>query len=106
MPSKLVIQNEKLTRYLLMYQHKDDKSKFLADYGYTLENWEILKQDILEVVTNTEIDEVSQTAWGKRFKVKNRWTAINGRLIEVITIWQQDEESDLAKFITLYPDKS
>lgn len=61
MPSKLAIQNEKLTRYLLVYQSKDDKSRFLADYGYTLANWEILKQDILKAVTNTEIDEVSQT---------------------------------------------
>ncbi|WP_374191971.1 DUF6883 domain-containing protein [Chroococcus sp. FPU101] len=65
----------------------------------------MLKQDILEAVTNTEIDEASQTSWGIRFKVKCQWITINGKSIEVITIWQQDDESDVARFITLYPNK-
>ncbi len=42
MSSNLVIENAKLTRYLLVYQPKDDKSKYLAQYGYTLENWQVL----------------------------------------------------------------
>ncbi|WP_107669962.1 DUF6883 domain-containing protein [Cyanothece sp. BG0011] len=103
--SNLVIENAKLTRYLLIYQRKDDKSKYLGQYGYTLDNWQVLKQDIIKAVQGQEIDEITQTDWGQRFKVKSQWISLNGKLIKVITIWQQSEGEDTIKLITLYPDK-
>ncbi|MCU0542709.1 MAG: hypothetical protein MUE44_11010 [Oscillatoriaceae cyanobacterium Prado104] len=105
-PSNLVIQDQKITNYLLVYQPKDDKSEYLALAGYSQENWQILKNDIMEAVGVAEVAEVTPTDWGTRFKVKSQWYGPNGRLVKVITIWQQDEESDTVKFITLYPDKS
>jgi hypothetical protein len=106
LPSRLVIQNEKLTKYLLVYQAKDDKSQYLAEYGYTLQNWQILKQDILKAVEQVEVDEVTSTDWGIRYKIKTHWDSINRKQLKVITVWQQDEGSDTPKFITLYPNKS
>jgi hypothetical protein len=106
MPSGLVIQDQKITNYLLVYQPKDDKSEYLALAGYTLENWELLKRDILDAVEGAEVAEITPTGWGTRFKVKSEWNGLNGRLLRVITIWQQDEGADIVKFITLYPDKS
>ncbi len=106
MSSNLVIENPKLTRYLLVYQPKDDKSNFLAQYGYTLDNWQVLKQAIIEAVQGQEIDQITQTNWGQRFKVKSQWTGLNGELIKIITVWQQAEGEDTIKLITLYPDKS
>lgn len=105
-PSNLFIHDPKITNYLLVYQPKDDKSEYLALAGYSQENWQILKRDIMEAVEGAEVAEVTPTGWGTRFKVKNQWYGPNGRLVKVITIWQQDEESDTIKFITLYPDKS
>ena len=106
MPFGLVIQDQKITNYLLVYQPKDDKSEYLALAGYTLENWEVLKRDILNAVEGTEVLEINPTGWGTRFKVKSRWYSPNGRIVRVITIWQQDEDTNIIKFITLYPDKS
>jgi hypothetical protein len=106
MPSGLVIQDQKLTDYLLVYQSKDDKSEFLADVGYTLQTWESLRQDILEAVEGAEISEVIETEWGIRFRVKSRWQGLNSRWLRVITIWQQDQGSEMIRFVTLYPDKS
>ena len=94
MSSNLVIENAKLTRYLLIYQPKDDKSKYLAQYGYTLENWQVLKQAIIEAVQGQDIEEITQTDWGKRFKLRSQWTGINGKLIKVIIVWQQAEGED------------
>lgn len=105
-PFGLVIQDQKITNYLLVYQPKDDKSEYLALAGYNLENWEILKRDILNAVDASEVAEVTSTGWGTRFKVKSQWYGPNSRLVRVMTIWQQDEGSDIVKFITLYPDKS
>ncbi|MEG4799994.1 hypothetical protein QUB63_07800 [Microcoleus sp. ARI1-B5] len=105
-PSNLLIQDQKLTNYLLVYQPKDDKSEYLALAGYSQENWQILKRDIMEAVEGAEVAEVTSTGWGTRFKVKNQWYGPNNRLVKVVTIWQQDEASETVKFITLYPDKS
>lgn len=104
--SGLVIQDQKLTEYLLVYQHKDDKSGFLALAGYTIENWRQLKQDRLNAVASSEVAEVIDTHWGTRFKVKSQWNGLNDRPIRVVTLWQQDEGSDKIRFVTLYPDKS
>lgn len=105
-PSGLLIEDRKLTNYLLIYQPKDDKSEFLAQAGYTLENWQLLRRDILKAVEEADVAQVILTAWGTRFKVKSGWNGLNGRLLKVITIWQQDNDSDGVRFVTLYPDKS
>ena len=75
-------------------------------YDYTLDNWQVLKQAIIEAVQRQEIDEMTQTDWGQRFKVKSQWTGVNGKLMKVITVWQQYEGEDTIKLITLYSDKS
>ncbi|MBD2006187.1 MULTISPECIES: DUF6883 domain-containing protein [Cyanophyceae] len=106
LPSKLVIEDQKITSYLLVYQPKNDKSEYLALAGYNLENWEILKRDILNAVDGSKVTEITSTDWGTRLKVKSQWYGPNSRLVRVMTIWQQDEEADIVKFITLYPDKS
>jgi hypothetical protein len=106
MPLRLVIQDQKITNYLLLYQPKDDKSEYLALAGYNLTNWEILKRDILNSVADVEVTEITSTDWGTRLKVKSQWYSPNNRLVMVMTIWQQDEGADFVKFITLYPDKS
>lgn len=46
--SNLVIQDAKITKYLLVYQPKSDKSGYLALAGYNLYNWEVLKSDIIK----------------------------------------------------------
>lgn len=106
MPSGLIIQDRKLTNYLLVYQPKDDKSEFLAQAGYTLETWQLLKQDILKAVEGMDVTDVTETTWGKRFQVNAQWNGLNGRSLRVITIWQQDGNSDTIRFVTLYPDKT
>lgn len=106
MPSGLVIQERKLTDYLLVYQDEDDKSDFLARAGYRLQNWHQLKQDILKAVEGAEVEGVVSTDWGTRFRVKSRWEGLNGRVLRVVTVWQQDEGSNVIRLLTLYPDKS
>ena len=41
-----VIVKAKLTDYLLVPLAKDDKSQFLAQAGYTIENWQQLERDL------------------------------------------------------------
>ena len=44
---QFVIDPKKILQYLLVLQQKNDKSQFLAKYGYSQNNWQQLQQDIL-----------------------------------------------------------
>lgn len=50
LPEDALISETKLTKYLLVLLPKDDKSQFLAQAGYTIENWQQLEQDLREQI--------------------------------------------------------
>ena len=46
------IAEAKLTKYLLIQKPKDDKSGFLAQAGYNLDNWCQLQQELRQFLFN------------------------------------------------------
>lgn len=54
-PARLAVTLDRESHSLgSVYQVEDDKSEFLARAGYTLQNWQLLKRDILEAVQGAE----------------------------------------------------
>jgi hypothetical protein len=51
---EIIIDQAKITQYLLIPKTKNDKSKFLNDLGYSLNNWQELEADILKIVLENE----------------------------------------------------
>ncbi|NJN73968.1 MAG: hypothetical protein HC799_14710 [Limnothrix sp. RL_2_0] len=95
---KIYIAEEKITRYLLVELPKDDKSQFLSQANYTLENWQTLRSDLQKLAQTEPAEYLSSTPYGSKYKIRG-----NLRSVKVITIWMV--VSDTAKFITLIPDK-
>lgn len=46
LPVDAIIAREKLTQYLLVPRQKNDKSRFLAQVGFTLQNPEALEEAV------------------------------------------------------------
>jgi hypothetical protein len=42
-PVDAIIPESKLTKYLLVFKSRNDKSQYLAQAGFTLSNWQTLK---------------------------------------------------------------
>ena len=105
---KAVIDPAKIRDYLLSPVHPVGRFKAVVfqALGYTAEGWEQLRDDILCFVSGSEIFTTVETAWGLRFKIRSQWQGANSRSLSVITIWQEDRESEVLRFVTLYPDKS
>lgn len=81
LPSNPIIAAEKLTRYLLVQREFDDKSQFLRQAGYTLENWEQLEQDLrLQVLPNDAV-LIEQTVYGNIFEIRASLTGPNGQTL-------------------------
>ncbi len=49
LPSDVVIAEEKLTRYLLVWRARNDECGYLAQAGYESSNWETLDADLRQL---------------------------------------------------------
>jgi hypothetical protein len=105
LPSNPLIAPEKLTHYLLVQREFDDKSQFLRQAGYVLENWKQLEQDLRLQVLPHDAAPIEQTDYGDLFEIRSALTGPNGKTLFVRTIWMNELRSGVTKFITLYPDK-
>jgi hypothetical protein len=105
LPRDAVIAPEKLTRYLLVKRTVDDKSQFLQQAAYVLDNWEQLEQGLRLQVLPREATLIEQTVYGNIFEIRSSLTGPNGKTLFVNTIWMNELRSGAIKFITLYPDK-
>lgn len=103
LPQDAVIAEEKLTQYLLVPLPKDDKSKYLARAGYTLSNWQRLRQDLKSQVLTQSAEFVEANRYGDKYFIRANLRGPNGVELDVLTVWMVSENT--AKFVTLVPDK-
>ena len=53
-PADAIIPEAKLTKYLLEYKPRNDKSRFLFKAGFTMGNWQLLKLAIRQLSQSVE----------------------------------------------------
>lgn len=104
-PADAIIPNEKLSRYLLVPREQDDKSKFLAQAGFTQANPEILKAAIRLLADSVEAIADRNNEYGTFYRVEGELIGINGLTLSVVTIWLQRTIDNKFQFITLVPRK-
>jgi hypothetical protein len=98
----IIIDSVKITNYLLVPKDKNDKSKFLNELGYTLDNWEILVEDIRNIVLENEAFFQKESPFGgDLYEVKGQL-----RNFGIITIWLMLDNQNTFRFVTLFPNKS
>ncbi|MGH7846938.1 MAG: DUF6883 domain-containing protein [Candidatus Binatia bacterium] len=82
-----------------------DKSEFLRQAGYALDNWQKLEQVIREQILSQEAVPIEQTRYGEYFEIRASLTGPNRVALNVRTVWMKESSSGVTKFITLYPDR-
>lgn len=104
-PEDAIIPNDKMTRYLLIQKARNDKSKFLAQAGFTLQNPEALAAAIHSLIAMSEAVEDRNNEYGVFYKVAGELVGINGVSLSVVTIWLQRQIDEKFQFVTLKPLK-
>jgi len=104
-PDDAIIPDTKLTRYLLVKREQDDKFKFLAQAGFTLDNPDQLKAAIRQLADTVEAVEDRSNEYGIFYRVEGQLIGINDRNLEVTTIWLNRKIDKQFQFITLIPNK-
>ncbi len=96
LPADSEIARVKVTHYLLKLREADDKSKFLAQAGYTVAHAKKLFQDLRGLLA-VEAEFVQKTEYGDKYQICGRLIGPNGRQLRA---------TRKTKFVTLYPDKN
>jgi hypothetical protein len=104
-PEDLIIPDAKITQYLLVMKARNDKSKFLAQAGFTQENAEALKLAIQAQALATEAIEERANEYGTFYQVRGDLLGVNGVRLSVITVWLQRQVDGKFQFVTLKPSQ-
>jgi hypothetical protein len=100
-----VVEQEKICGYLLNAKHQygASKAKFFAEFGFTLESWEVLAEALREHGQRHEVSKEKETGFGSRYEVDGELTAPDGRRPRVRTVWQVDQGETAPRLITAHP---
>jgi len=105
LPSNTIIATDKFTRYLLVPQARGDKSAFLAEADYRLENVDQLLHDLRTQILPLDAAPLESGKFGQYYESRGTLKGPNGAMRAVRTIWITEHLSAITKFVTLIPDK-
>jgi hypothetical protein len=104
-PKDAIIPNAKLTRYLLVLRPRNDKSKFLAQAGFTAANPEALLSALRQLTNDNDASQERTDAYGTYYNVKGVLHGVNNINLNVLTVWLQRKVDQKFQFITLIPSQ-
>lgn len=101
-PTDAVIEERKLTHYLLAPRPWDDKSAFLAQAGFVLQNWDSLLAALRRLTENAQAVEDRADEYGTFYRTEGILEGPAGAL-QVICIWLEPRVGGKIRFVTLKP---
>lgn len=101
-PPDAIIDERKLTGYLLVPRPWDDKSAFLAQAGFVLKNWDALLTALRRLAENSEAMADRADDYGTFYRTQGTLEGPAGAL-QVICIWLQPRIGGKIRFVTLKP---
>lgn len=88
-----IMPDEKFSAYALNPIKEPDKAKaFEKALGYTLDNYQDLKAQIMELANESKFIEKGDNGHGMRYEYIMEVTGANGKKANVLTAWIQDGE--------------
>jgi hypothetical protein len=95
-----LIPDQKILDYLLK---NVGKSRFFNACGYTSENWVQLRDDLLDLATNSPRTMRRKSAFGAEYEIIGEITAPNGSRVRLRTGWiVLNGDPDNLRFVTAY----
>ena len=102
-----IVTQEKLCDYLLNAAHPvgGPKAAWFASIGYTPQNWEQLRDDLLRIARSCEGFLTKSSPFGVKYETEGEIGGEGYRPATVLAVWIVEENS-LLRLITAYPGDS
>jgi hypothetical protein len=104
-PEDAVIPESKITQYLLVPRDRNDKSKYLAQAGFTVANPADLAAAIRLQIQVNQASEGRANEYGVFYEVIGELVGPNSMPLSVVTIWLERQVDGVFQFVTLKPFK-
>lgn len=101
----VVVENDKILNYLLKAKSRNDKSKFLNKLGFYEYNWQLLKDEIIQIYSDNPKELSEENEYGKIYNVNGILKGANQINLQVKTIWINLNTSNEIRFVTLFPER-
>jgi hypothetical protein len=107
--TEVIIDPRKLTDYALDPENPKDKDKavmFQRHLGYTKDNYQLLLDQVYDLVLNAEAIPQNEDKFGTRYRIDLEIQGIEVQQIEIVrTGWLIPPNSNQARLTTLYITK-
>lgn len=102
--SNAIIAREKLVQYLLVERPRNDKSRYLAQAGFTLSQPDTLEAAIRRLIASEDAQVDRHDEYGVFCQVAGILEGLH-KSIPVITVWLQQAGDGVFRFVTLKPQR-
>ena len=106
LPAEAVIPADKISKYLLVYRPRGDKSAWLKSVGYSIAKAEVLAADIRAQLLSLDARSAGSDKFGDYFETAGPLKGPSGKTLRARAIWMTEHLSGETRLITLIPDKS
>ncbi|MBK9385907.1 MAG: hypothetical protein IPN34_13940 [Planctomycetes bacterium] len=100
-----VVAPAKVHSYLLSPDHPvgGDKAAFFAGLGYAPAAWRVLLEDLERQAREGTVVRISESPFGRKYRVRDNLIGPNGRSAILITVWIRAHADAAPRFLTAFP---
>lgn len=106
-PDALIVEQRKITDYLLSWTSPDgrSKAKFFTGYGFAPERWLVMAEALREHGRQREVVQDIATEYGRKYIVACTVATPDGRSPCVVSVWIA-EAGRPPRLVTAYPKEA
>lgn len=97
-----LVEEQKVTQYLLSEERSEGKAAFFAAFGFTLAQWELLRDALLAHASSYEVVRVLNNPYGIKYVVEGSLLSPDGRNPNVRAVWIIDVGTFTPRLVTAY----
>jgi hypothetical protein len=100
-----VVPEDKIVNYLLSVRHSGGRAKarFLEGFGFSAQNWQVLRDAIIAHARANDITASHQTRFGIRHEIDGALLTPDGRAPIVRVVWFLEPRETIPRLVTLIP---
>ena len=104
---RAVVPEAKVVNYLLSVRHSSGRAKarFLEDYGFSAQDWRVLRDAVIAHVRGNDITASQRTRFGTRYEIDGPLPTPDGRAPIVRVVWFVEPQEGIPRLVTLVPRK-
>src|SRR5258706_11810323 len=102
---RAVVEDAKVRDYLLSPTHPVGrfKSVFFIALGFSVDQWEILRDALLDLARVGDASPGQASPFGLKFEIRAILRGLSGRQADVMTVWMVANGQDFPHFVTAFP---